>query len=94
MTKTAKTLTIFTPTYNRGYIIGRLYESLLAQTCDDFCWLVVDDGSTDNTKELVASFAREGKVDVTYVRQENGGHHRHARAQRDRAHGDVVSRGS
>lgn len=73
MTKTAKTLTIFTPTYNRGYIIGRLYESLLAQTCDDFCWLVVDDGSTDNTKELVASFAREGKVDVTYVRQENGG---------------------
>lgn len=83
MTKTAKTLTIFTPTYNRGYIIGRLYESLLAQTCDDFCWLVVDDGSTDNTKELVASFAREGKIGVTYVRQENGG--------KQRAHNTGVS---
>ena len=83
MTKTSKTLTIFTPTYNRGYIIGRLYESLLAQTCDDFCWLIVDDGSTDNTEELVASFARGGKVDVTYVRQENGG--------KQRAHNTGVS---
>ena len=75
-TEDAKTLTIFTPTYNRGYIIGELYRSLLAQTCRDFCWLVVDDGSTDDTAELIASFAREGKIEITYLRQENGGKQR------------------
>ena len=45
-------LTIFTPTYNRGYIIENLYRSLKRQTVTDFEWLVVDDGSSDNTAEL------------------------------------------
>ena len=50
-----KTLTVFTPTYNRAHTIGRVYESLKAQTCDDFEWLVSYDVSTDNTKRFVAS---------------------------------------
>lgn len=69
-------MTIFTPTYNRGYIIGKLYESLLAQTCKDFCWMVVDDGSTDDTRSVMEGFIAEGKLDITYLYQENGGKQR------------------
>ena len=69
-------MTIFTPTYNRGYIIGKLYESLLVQTCKDFCWMVVDDGSTDDTRSVIEGFIAEGKLDITYLYQENGGKQR------------------
>ena len=48
-----KTLTVFTPAYNRAYTIHKCYESLRRQTLKDFVWLVVDDGSTDNTAELI-----------------------------------------
>ena len=69
----AKPLTIFTPTYNRAHTLTRLYRSLCAQTCKDFEWLVIDDGSTDGTKELVKSFADEGIIPVEYIYKENGG---------------------
>ena len=46
------TLTIFTPTYNREYILPELYKSLCNQTSQCFKWLIVDDGSSDNTREL------------------------------------------
>lgn len=46
-------LTVFTPTYNRAYTLSRTYESLRTQKNKDFIWLVVDDGSCDNTAELV-----------------------------------------
>lgn len=69
-------MTIFTPTYNRAYTLGKLYESLLRQTNMDFCWLIVDDGSTDDTRQLVESFASEGKLEITYIYQENGGKQR------------------
>lgn len=69
-------ITVFTPAYNRRYIIGRLYESLCRQTYKDFEWLVVDDGSTDNTEPLLAQFISEGKIPIRYIRQENGGKHR------------------
>ncbi len=68
-----KRLTIFTPTYNRAYILPKLYESLCKQDCQDFEWLVVDDGSTDNTKELVEGWIRENKVAIRLYCQENGG---------------------
>ena len=70
-----KTLTVFTPAYNRASTIGRTYESLLRQTCKDFEWLVVDDGSTDNTRELVEGWASEGKIPIHYVYQKNQGMH-------------------
>lgn len=68
-----KRLTIFTPTYNRAYILPQLYDSLCEQTCQDFEWLVVDDGSTDHTKELVEGWINEKKISIRYVCQENGG---------------------
>ena len=68
-----KRLTIFTPTYNRAYILPKLYDSLCEQTCQDFEWLIVDDGSTDHTKELVEGWFNEKKISIRYVCQENGG---------------------
>lgn len=70
------TVCIFTPTYNRAYTLERLYRSLVAQTSKDFTWLVVDDGSTDDTEKLIGRLACEGSVAITYVRTENGGKQR------------------
>ncbi|WP_298304467.1 glycosyltransferase family 2 protein [Flavobacterium sp.] len=70
-----KTLTIFTPAFNRAHLLPRLYESLCNQTCQDFDWLVVDDGSSDNTKALVAGWIAENKIPITYIYQENQGMH-------------------
>ena len=54
-----KILTVFTPTYNRAYTLHECYESLKRQTSKEFKWLVIDDGSTDNTKELVYKWRKE-----------------------------------
>ncbi|HIF9129156.1 TPA: glycosyltransferase family 2 protein [Photobacterium damselae] len=70
-----KFITVFTPAYNRAYCLSRLYESLLLQTNQGFKWLVIDDGSTDNTKELVHFWIEEGKLDISYIYKENGGMH-------------------
>ena len=67
------TLTIFTPTYNRAYILDRLYKSLLRQTNRDFEWIIVDDGSTDNTETLVKRWMDEQKIIIHYLKQENQG---------------------
>ena len=66
-------ITVFTPTYNRAHLLPQLYQSLLQQKTKDFEWLVVDDGSRDNTKELINSFMAEGRVNIRYIYQENGG---------------------
>lgn len=71
----SKTLTIFTPAYNRAHTIKRTYDSLCRQTCKDFEWLVVDDGSTDNTRQLVKGWIEEGLIPIRYVYQENQGMH-------------------
>ncbi len=68
-----KTLTVFTPTYNRSHTLPRVYESLKAQTCQDFEWLVVDDGSTDGTGELVRKWIAEEAIPIRYIYKENGG---------------------
>lgn len=70
-----KTLTVFTPTYNRAHTLGRVYESLCQQTCMDFEWLVVDDGSSDNTRELVDGYMADTSKGfaVRYIYKENGG---------------------
>lgn len=73
---TQKSITVFTPTYNRAYILPKCYESLCHQTCKDFEWLIIDDGSTDGTKELVARWqAHENGYPIRYIYKQNGGLH-------------------
>lgn len=67
-------LTIFTPIYNRGYIIEKLYRSLQRQSVFDFEWLVINDGSTDNTDSLFQTWLKEdNKFSIRYYKQENKG---------------------
>ena len=69
-------LTILTTTYNRGYLLSDCYKSLSNQTCKDFEWLIVDDGSTDNTKAIVEKLKTENcSFQIQYVKKENGGKH-------------------
>lgn len=69
------TLTIFTPSYNRAYTLHKCYESLKKQSSKDFLWLIIDDGSTDNTKELVDSWIDENIIEIKYHYQNNQGMH-------------------
>lgn len=69
-------IAIFTPTYNRASLLERCYDSLLDQTDKDFTWLIIDDGSTDETRRIVDVWIREGKIDIQYHYQENGGKHK------------------
>lgn len=70
------TLTIFTPAYNRANTIVRTYESLKKQNCKDFVWLVIDDGSTDNTAELVKQWQKcDNGFEIKYIYKKNGGMH-------------------
>lgn len=66
-------LTIFTPTYNRAHTIERTYHSLCRQSCKEFDWLIIDDGSTDNTASIVKAWVAENKIPIRYVYKENGG---------------------
>lgn len=68
-------VTVFTPTYNRAGVLHRVYDSLKQQTYRDFAWLIVDDGSADNTKAVVEQFLSEMPFPIEYVYQENGGKH-------------------
>ena len=70
-----KTLTVFTPTYNRAYCLHKCYKSLVKQSNKDFIWLIIDDGSSDNTDQLVESWKEENKIDIVYHKQENQGMH-------------------
>ena len=68
-------ITVFTPTYNRAHILVKLYESLLKQTNKNFEWIIVDDGSTDNTEQLFDKWKLENNLEITYVKQKNSGKH-------------------
>ena len=69
-------VTVFTPAYNRANLLHILYNSLKKQTCFDFEWLIVDDGSTDSTKAVIEDFVRECDLfPIKYVYQNNHGKH-------------------
>lgn len=69
-------LTVFTPAYNRAHTLPRTYESLCAQDCKDFIWLIVDDGSKDQTEQLVRAWQKnDNGFEIQYIYKENGGMH-------------------
>lgn len=83
-------VTVFTPTYNRGYIIYNLYESLKRQTYNNFEWIVIDDGSTDNTEELFNKWMIEkNQFEIRYYKVNNGGKHRAINRGIDLAKGEL-----
>lgn len=68
-------ITVFTPTFNRVDLLRRLYNSLCAQTCKEFEWLVIDDGSTDDTGVFLADIRKQSDFQIQYFWTENGGKH-------------------
>ena len=71
-----KFITVFTPTYNRAYLLSRCYESMKRQTNKNFIWMVIDDGSTDETKSLLKSWINEkNDFEIQYHYKKNGGLH-------------------
>lgn len=68
-------LTVFTPAYNRAHLLPRLYQSLCDQTNSNFNWLIIDDGSIDETKLVVDGWIKEGRIAIQYIYQENQGMH-------------------
>lgn len=68
-------ITLFTPTYNRAYFLVRIYECLLSQTNKHFVWIIVNDGSQDDTGELCCQFVNENRIPILYICKENGGKH-------------------
>lgn len=73
--KQMKSITVFTPTYNRAFCLEQLYISLVDQTNKDFLWLLIDDGSTDGTSDLVQTWINEKKIEIKYIFQINTGMH-------------------
>jgi glycosyltransferase involved in cell wall biosynthesis len=63
--RTKEIVSVVTPTYNRAYILNKCYESLKIQTSKSFVWMIVDDGSTDNTEELVNKWLNEGILNIS-----------------------------
>ena len=82
--------TVFTPTYNRGKLLQALYESLLQQTFKDFEWVIVDDGSVDDTEEIVSRMQKAGNFfPIIYKKVPNSGKHRAWNQGIDLASGDL-----
>lgn len=84
-------LSIVTPSYNRGYLLGRLFDSLKVQNNYNFEWIIIDDGSTDDTKEIIKEI-QDGcyEFPIIYVYQENGGKHRAINSAIKNANGEFI----
>lgn len=89
MTSSEILLTIITPTYNRGHLIKNCYSCLQLQTQYNFEWIIVDDGSEDDTVEVVEKFSIE-KFPIIYIKKENGGKHTALNAAHSYIHGKYV----
>ena len=68
-------ITVLTPTFNRGGRLQSLWNSLQKQTVKDFEWLVVDDGSTDGTKDLITQLQEKSDFPIRYIYKSNDGKH-------------------
>ncbi|MBY0065619.1 glycosyltransferase family 2 protein [Empedobacter falsenii] len=82
-------ITVFTPTYNRANTLEKLYHSLINQTYQNFEWVIVDDGSQDNTEEIINKWCNENKITINYHKQNNGGKHRAINKGLDLAKGEL-----
>ena len=82
-------ITVFTPTYNRAELLPELYKSLCQQTFSDFEWLIVDDGSEDDTEKVVRGIVEKAKIPIRYIRQENRGKHTAINLGAKKAFGDL-----
>ena len=67
--------TLFTPTYNRAHLLPALFKSMELQSIKDFEWLIIDDGSVDNTEETIKELTLKSSFPIRYIKQENGGKH-------------------
>lgn len=83
-------ISIVTPTYNRGGLLTNAYKSLLNQTKMNFEWIIIDDGSNDNTRDIVSSFLSNDKFKIVYEYQSNGGKHRAINKALDYVSGDYI----
>ena len=70
-----KSVTVLTPTFNRSELLKRCYDSLKKQTIKDFEWLIIDDGSTDNTESVVKEIQQSSSINIRYIKKQNGGKH-------------------
>lgn len=82
-------ITICTPTYNRGHLLKNIYDSIAIQQFNDFEWLIIDDGSTDNTEQIVNGFINEKLINIKYIKKENGGKHTALNIGIDNAKGEL-----
>ena len=85
-------ITVFTPTYNRGNLLNRLYQSLCKQNYKEFEWIIVDDGSLDDTSSIVNIIQDKhpyGDFSILYYKKENGGKHTAVNTGVQKAHGDL-----
>lgn len=81
--------TVCTPTYNRAHTLNRVYESLLKQTFTDFEWIIIDDGSIDDTKKIVNRWIEDENINIRYIYQKNSGKHRALNKAIDLAQGEL-----
>ena len=83
-------ITVFTPTYNRAHTLTRLYDSLKEQSYKNFEWLIVDDGSSDKTEELIHKFKEDKPFfSIVFIKNKHGGKHRAINKGLDEAKGEL-----
>lgn len=83
-------ISVITPTYNRAYSLERLYSSLISQTNKDFEWIIINDGSTDDTEEIITKFVMEQLINIVYEYQKNSGKHKALNKAIKKAKGDLI----